>query len=124
MVDQCMQVVLGRDTLHWRLKNTCPCCLYKVEGKPELKIPLMATFDGNNSLSRFERREKEVDDVGTSAPGALKERIDNHVAPGDYYLSCEEVNMWGKEGVDELMKSFSTTEESGEEEEDGCSKLW
>ncbi|KAJ6501407.1 hypothetical protein DFH09DRAFT_1335950 [Mycena vulgaris] len=126
VVDQRVQVVLGRDTPHWRLKNACPCCLYKVEGEPDLKIPLMATFDGNNSLSRFERREKEVDDTGTSAPGASKERIDNRVAPGDYYLSREEVNMWGKEGVDELMKSFSFTEEGGEEEEeeDGCSERW
>ncbi|KAJ7835462.1 hypothetical protein B0H14DRAFT_2590286 [Mycena olivaceomarginata] len=31
-VDRRVQVALGRDTPHWRLKNSCPCCLYKLEG--------------------------------------------------------------------------------------------
>ncbi|KAJ7871910.1 hypothetical protein B0H13DRAFT_2236318 [Mycena leptocephala] len=34
---------------------------------------------------------------------------------GDYYLACEEVDRWSKDGVDELMKG---------EEEHGCSKRW
>jgi hypothetical protein len=50
-VDSRVQAALGRDTPDWRLKNTCPACLYKLEGEPHLKYPLMATFDGNNSLS-------------------------------------------------------------------------
>ncbi|KAJ6522597.1 hypothetical protein B0H19DRAFT_1224037 [Mycena capillaripes] len=121
-VDKRVQVALGRDAPHWRLKNACPCCLYKVQGEQELKIPFMATFDGNNSLSRFERREKvEVDEDGTCAPGLSKERLDDRVAPGDYYLLREEVDRWGKDGVQELMKSFSMERE---EEEDGCSECW
>ncbi|KAJ6603182.1 hypothetical protein DFH09DRAFT_1242728 [Mycena vulgaris] len=128
-VDKRVQVALGRDTPHWRIKNACPCCLYKVQGEPELKIPFMATFDGNNSLSRFERREKvELDEDGTCAPGTSKERLDNRVAPGDYYLPREEVKKWGKESLRELMKDFSV-EREGEEgeaeaEELGCSERW
>ncbi|KAJ7853837.1 hypothetical protein B0H14DRAFT_3653218 [Mycena olivaceomarginata] len=103
-VDRRVQVALGRDALHWRLKNACPCCLYKLEGEPCLKIPLMGTFDGNNSLSRFWLREKvEVQD-GTLAPGASKEHLDDRVAPGDYYLAREE--------------------DDDNEEEDGCSERW
>jgi hypothetical protein len=38
----------------------------------------MGTFDGNNSLSRFERRERlENDEEGMCAPGASKERLDD-----------------------------------------------
>ncbi|KAJ7895486.1 hypothetical protein B0H14DRAFT_2222572, partial [Mycena olivaceomarginata] len=123
-VDRRVQVALGRDTPHWRLKNACPCCLYKLEGEPVLKIPIMGTFDGNNSLSRFERRERvEIDEEGgTCAPGASKERLDDRVAPGDFYLCREEVDVWKKDGVQELMKSFSVDDE--EEEEGGCSEGW
>ncbi|KAJ6586510.1 hypothetical protein DFH09DRAFT_1245702 [Mycena vulgaris] len=127
IVDQRVQVALGRDTPHWRLRNACPCCLHKVEGEEPLEIPLLTTFDGNNSLSRFDRREKVVvDEEGTTAPGASRERLDNRVAPGDYYLTREEVNRWGKEGEDDLLKSFAAaTGDGGEGEEDaGCAERW
>jgi hypothetical protein len=138
VVDKRVQVALGRNTPDWRLKNACPPCLYKLEGEPRLEIPLMATIDGNNSLSRFHRRERvDVDEEeeeegmapstskARSAPGASKERLDNRAAPGDYYLAREEVDRWSKDGVDELMKGFSAEAEEGEEEEeDGCSEHW
>jgi hypothetical protein len=121
-VDRQVQVALGRDTPHWRLKNACPCCLYKLEGEPFLNIPLMGTFDGNNSLSRFWLREKVELDKGVFTPGASKERVDNRVVPGDYYLMREDTDKWAKEGVEDLMKSFASNAE--DEEEDGCSKRW
>ncbi|KAJ6476159.1 hypothetical protein C8R45DRAFT_1054631 [Mycena sanguinolenta] len=124
VADERVQVALGRNTPHWRIKNACPCCLYRLEGEPTLKIPFMATFDGNNSLSRFARREREVDEDGVSAPGASKERFDNRIAAGDYYLPREEVDKWAKEGVVDLMKSFAVDAEGEEEEEDGCSERW
>jgi hypothetical protein len=85
----------------------------------------MGTFDGNNSLSHFWLHEKvEVQD-GTLAPGTSKECLDDCVAPGDYYLAWEEVNQWGKEGVEDLMKSFApNAEDDDNEEEDGCSEHW
>jgi hypothetical protein len=121
-VDRRVQVALGHNTPHWRLKNACPCCLYKLEGKPFLKIPLMGTFDGNNFLSRFWLREKVELDKGVFTPGASKERVDDRVAPGDYYLMWEDTDKWAKEGVEDLMKSFASNAE--DEEEDGCSERW
>ncbi|KAJ7798453.1 hypothetical protein B0H14DRAFT_2617878 [Mycena olivaceomarginata] len=106
-VDKRVQVTLGRDTPNWRLKNACPACLYKLEGEQLILLPVLCTFDGNNSLVRFWRREREVvDDWGRTVPGASKERIDARVAAGDYYMPCEDVNMWSKEGLEELMKGF------------------
>ncbi|KAJ7872565.1 hypothetical protein B0H13DRAFT_2349438 [Mycena leptocephala] len=125
-VDGRVQVALGRSTPNWRLKNACPACLYKLEGEPALEIPILTTVDGNNSLSRYELREREeVCEDGSTAPGASKERPDNRTVPGDYYLSREEVNKWAKEGLEDLMKGFDPGPEHGdEEEEDGCSDRW
>jgi hypothetical protein len=123
-VDSRVQAALGRNTPDWRLKNACPACLYKLEGEPHLKYPLMATFDGNNSLSRFWAREREVSLAdGTTAPGASKELHDNRVAPGDYYLPREDVNKFEKEGVSDVMKSFAVDSEN-DEGDSGCSDNW
>ncbi|KAJ6522106.1 hypothetical protein DFH09DRAFT_1251024 [Mycena vulgaris] len=125
IVDKHVQVTLGRDTPNWRIKNTCPACMYKLEGEEPLDIPLLFTMDGNNSLKRFMRREREqVSEDGTTAPGASKERKDNRVPPGDYYLSREVVDKWGKEGLDELMKGFVASEGEEEEMDDGCDERW
>lgn len=127
IVDRRVQVALGRDTANWRLKNACPACLYKLEGEPRLHIPLLTTMDGNNSLSRFQMREKEeVHEDGTAVPGKVKERPDDRVAHGDYYLSRTEVDRWVKEGLEDLMKEFVAGEDSseGDDEEDGCSDRW
>ncbi|KAJ6593718.1 hypothetical protein B0H19DRAFT_916404 [Mycena capillaripes] len=123
-VDQRVQVALGRDTPNWRLKNACPACLYKVEGEPTLDIPFMTTMDGNNSLARFELRERDQVNVdGTTVPGALKERQDERVVPGDYYLPREEVDKWAKEGMDDLMKAF-VPDATSDGQDDGCTERW
>ncbi|KAJ6569307.1 hypothetical protein B0H19DRAFT_881742, partial [Mycena capillaripes] len=127
VVDKRVQVALGRDTKDWRLKNACPPCMYKIEGKPTLDLPFLLTVDENNSLARFALREKErVNADGTMVLGASKERQDNRVALGHYYLPPAEVNLWAKEGMDELMKGFvpSAPGEGEEEEEDGCTERW
>ncbi|KAF7373332.1 hypothetical protein MSAN_00542800 [Mycena sanguinolenta] len=120
-----VQVALGRDTPNWRLKNACPACLYKLEGEPRLKLPFLCTMDGNNSLSRFEVRERETYADGTTAPGFSRERFDDRVAAGDYYMSREEVDKWAKEGLEELMKNFEGTGDAGDEEGgSGCEERW
>ncbi|KAJ6481410.1 hypothetical protein DFH09DRAFT_950547 [Mycena vulgaris] len=124
VVDKRVQAALRRDTPDWRLKNACPACLYKLEGEDELLMPILATMDGNNSLKRFWRREREeVREDGTAIPGAAKERLDSRNAGGAYYLSREEVDKWAKEGLEEMMKGFVPDEEWGEEE-DGCGDGW
>ncbi|KAJ7789588.1 hypothetical protein B0H14DRAFT_3094898 [Mycena olivaceomarginata] len=114
--DKRVQAALGRDAPNWRLKNACPACL------PPFPLPLLATFDGNNSAKRFLRREREVVDAdGTTVPGTSKERRDNRVAPGDYYHPREEVDKWSREGMEDLMKAFVPGSELADEG-DGCSE--
>ncbi|KAJ7726036.1 hypothetical protein DFH07DRAFT_970647 [Mycena maculata] len=43
-VDSRVQVALGRDAPNWRLKNSCPACLYKVEDEPTLLIPVISVL--------------------------------------------------------------------------------
>jgi hypothetical protein len=97
--------------------------MYKLEGEAPLTLPLITTQDGNNSMKRFLRREREEVLPGiTAAPGASKERKDNHVAPGDFFLPREDVNEWGNEGTDVLMRGF---EEGAEQDEGaGCDERW
>ncbi|KAJ7467356.1 hypothetical protein B0H11DRAFT_2306441 [Mycena galericulata] len=124
VVDRRVEVELGRDAPDWRLKNACPPCLYKLEGEAPLEIAMMMTIDGNNSLSRFALREREVvGEDGSTAPGASKERKDSREVPGDYYLSREEVDKWAREGMEDLMKGAVPDEEHGEDE-DGCTERW
>ncbi|KAJ7226560.1 hypothetical protein C8J57DRAFT_1535043 [Mycena rebaudengoi] len=128
IVDQCVKAVLGRDTCDWRLKNTCPLCLYKLEDEPPLPLPFLCTMDGNNSLKRFHRRECDiVRDEGSATawvvPGKSKEWNDNCKAPGDYYLMREEVNKWVEDGIGELMQGF-IPDPAWVEEEDGCTDRW
>ncbi|KAJ7023105.1 hypothetical protein C8F04DRAFT_1213346 [Mycena alexandri] len=111
-------VALERDTPNWRLENACPACLYKLEGEAELELPLLTTMDGNNSLKRFQKLERS-----THGPGPSKERKDTRQVPGDYYLLREEVDRWGKDQLEELMKGFVPVEDY-EEEKDGCSERW
>jgi hypothetical protein len=103
---------LGRDTPNWRLKNACPSCLHKLEGEPELLLPILTTKDGNNSLSRFGqmgRKEAVEEEEDESAPGTSKARADDREVPGDYYLSREAVDVWAKEGLGDLMRGHSAT---------------
>ncbi|KAJ7166567.1 hypothetical protein C8R43DRAFT_946113 [Mycena crocata] len=124
IVEKRVQIALGRDTPNWRLKNACPACLYKLEGEPSLLLPFLVTIDGNESLRRVLKREREqVDEDGTVRPGATKERRDNRELPNDYYLPRAEVDTWAKEGLEDMMKDFVP----GEDEEDeggGCQERW
>ncbi|KAJ7155575.1 hypothetical protein C8R43DRAFT_1000468 [Mycena crocata] len=86
----------------------------------EMLFPILTTHDGNNSLKRFERRERKED----GAPGASKERVDDREVPGDYYLSREEVDRWGQDELELLMKGFSSDPEVDDEDPDGCSDRW
>ncbi|KAF7341857.1 hypothetical protein MSAN_02041200 [Mycena sanguinolenta] len=123
-VDGRVQAALGRDSPNWRLKNACPACLYKLEGEEAIPLPFLATFDGNNSLKRFWRREREVVQAdGRAIPGASKEQRDDRTAPGDYYIPRAEVDKWAKEGMEDLMKDFIPGSEEADEG-GGCDERW
>ncbi|KAK7013948.1 hypothetical protein R3P38DRAFT_3206529 [Favolaschia claudopus] len=123
-VDKKVLAALGRDSPNWRLKNACPACLYKLEGESPIPLPLLCTIDGNNSLKRFWRREREeVRADGTTAPGASKEYDDNRLAAGDYYLTRQEVDEWAKDGPMGLVKEF-VPGSSLPDEGDGCTERW
>ncbi|KAJ7846839.1 hypothetical protein B0H14DRAFT_3086242 [Mycena olivaceomarginata] len=49
---------LGRNTPNWRLKHTCPACMYKLEGGDELIFSMLFNMDGNDSLKRVLKRLK------------------------------------------------------------------
>ncbi|KAJ6447960.1 hypothetical protein C8R45DRAFT_1115598 [Mycena sanguinolenta] len=123
-VEKRVQVALGCDAPNWRLKNACPVCLYKLEGEPSLRLPLLTTMDGNNSLSRFELRERDIHADGNTVPGMSKERRDDRTAPVDYYLSREEVDEWAKDGLEDLMKGFDASTDEEGEEDSGCTERW
>ncbi|KAJ7745015.1 hypothetical protein DFH07DRAFT_776919 [Mycena maculata] len=123
-VEKCAQVALGCDGPNWCLKNACPACLYKLEDEAALPIALLTTTDGNNSLSRFQLREREeVREDGSAVLGASRQRPDNRIVPGDYYISREEVNKWGEDSLEELMRDFTAS--ADDDEEDGsCEERW
>jgi hypothetical protein len=145
-IDKHVKVALGRDAPNWRLRNSCPACLYKLEGEPRLPCAFISTMDGNNSLKRFWCRERVdvlVDGAPVpgaskqwpgshapdepqyvSVPGASKEQRDNRQAPGDHYLSRAEVNEWAKDEVDEVMRGFVPGAGEDEDEGAGCEERW
>ncbi|KAJ7200125.1 hypothetical protein GGX14DRAFT_372415 [Mycena pura] len=115
IVDARVKVLLDRDSPNWRLKNACPACFYKLEGEPPLPLPFLSTKDGNNSLKRWNRRERDEGGVA----GASKERADDRQVPGDYYLSRDKVDVWAKESLGDLLKGFEWEPDAG-----GCSDRW
>lgn len=85
--------VVGHDTPDWRLKNTCPACMYQLVDEPDLGLDLLFTMDGNDSLKRVKRTVGKHDqETGTFAPS--RERQDEREVDGDYYIPRAEVNKW------------------------------
>ncbi|KAJ3765786.1 hypothetical protein FB446DRAFT_654740 [Lentinula raphanica] len=119
LVNARVLAALGRDSPDWRLANACPCCLYRVDGEPQLHFRLLATWDGNNSLKRLRRTERidTVDDLPQL--GKSRERLDTRKAGGNYYLSREEVDQWSKESIQNVSRGI--TEEVAES---SCADRW
>jgi hypothetical protein len=83
-LDHKIKVRLGRDAPTWRILHSCPACQYKVffshvpfdsypshwhqlEGEAELNPSVMGAMDGNNSLKRFVRDDRESDTLTFSS---------------------------------------------------------
>ncbi|KAF8510448.1 hypothetical protein JB92DRAFT_3083613 [Gautieria morchelliformis] len=60
-VHDAIKVQLGRDGPTWRLLHSCPPCQYKLEGEVTLNPSIMGALDGNNSLKRFIRSDRQSD---------------------------------------------------------------
>ncbi|KAF7318131.1 Fn3-like domain-containing protein [Mycena chlorophos] len=116
---------LGRDSLHWRLKNACPACLYKVQGQPELNPPFLCTHDGNSALKRVESRHVQYSENGEKVVGGCNEVPDDRKTPQDYYLEPEVVNRFAKNSpeVAEAMKDFQPNP-NRVKPDDGCGEGW
>lgn len=106
-----MLEALGRSSPHWRVKNACPCCLYKLEGEPPLaEFDILATMDGNDSLKRLIRRETVApQDDGEPMLGLPRERKDTRNGRGDYILSREFVDRWEKDVEEEMVVDLVST---------------
>nr|GAT43938.1 predicted protein [Mycena chlorophos] len=97
--DQRAAAALGRDTPHWRIKNSCPPCQYPLEGEAPLEPGMEVTLDGNNSAKRL--------DVGSR-----QTRDDDRKAPGDFYLPRDAVDIWAKENIELLKLQYNRELES------------
>ncbi|KIO22578.1 hypothetical protein M407DRAFT_39675, partial [Tulasnella calospora MUT 4182] len=53
LLDQQVAKSLGRNSPHWRIKNACPPCTYKLADEPILPHDILLAIDGGNSLKRF-----------------------------------------------------------------------
>ncbi|KAJ7890953.1 hypothetical protein B0H14DRAFT_3081615 [Mycena olivaceomarginata] len=103
---------LGRNTPNWRLKHTCPACMYKLEGEDELIFSMLFNMDGNDSLKRVLKRLKtdRSEEEPTAEPSI--ERDDSRDGGEDYFLRWERVDRWVRSRVEEILptdasRSFS-----------------
>ncbi|KAJ7795433.1 hypothetical protein B0H14DRAFT_3093581 [Mycena olivaceomarginata] len=85
---------LGRNTPNWRLKHTCPACMYKLEGEDELIFSMLFNMDGNDSLKRVLKRLKTDGSEEEPTAGPSIERDDSRDGGEDYFLRWERVDRW------------------------------
>ncbi|KAF7374152.1 hypothetical protein MSAN_00296900 [Mycena sanguinolenta] len=101
--DKLVGSALGRDAPNWRMKHTCPACMYKLEGEDELIFSMLTTMDGNDSLKRVLRRSKTDGSEDEPTLGPSIEREDSRDGGDDYFLSREEVDRWAKDRVADIL---------------------
>jgi hypothetical protein len=77
------------------VKNTCPACSYKLHDEKDLILKTLITMDGNNSLKRLGRTAEAKNETDVRRDRCALP--DSRRAPGDYYISREEVDKWAKE---------------------------
>ncbi|KAF8190249.1 hypothetical protein K438DRAFT_1907156 [Mycena galopus ATCC 62051] len=101
--DALVNSALGRDAPNWRLKHTCPACMYKLEGEDALIFSILTTMDGNDSLKRVLRRSKTDGSEEEPTLGPSKERDDPRDGGEDYFLSRDRVDKWSKGRVADIL---------------------
>ncbi|KAG6826205.1 hypothetical protein H0H92_000724 [Tricholoma furcatifolium] len=127
-IRSCVQLrvdaALGRNLPKWRLKNACPSCTYKLEGEGDLIFKMLFTMDGNDSLKRLRCAAKlnANDDTSTPRLPESKARSDSRTVGGDRYLTREEVDLWAKAALEEVLPADAN--EKDNEEENPCAGRW
>ncbi|KAJ6503627.1 hypothetical protein C8R45DRAFT_1051105 [Mycena sanguinolenta] len=101
--DKLVNSALGRDTPNWRMKHTCPACMYKLEEEDELIFSILTTMDSNNSLKRVLRRSKTDGSEDEPTLGPSIEREDSRDGDEDYFLTWEHVDRWAKDRVANIL---------------------
>ncbi|KAJ7745632.1 hypothetical protein B0H14DRAFT_3097129 [Mycena olivaceomarginata] len=94
---------LGCNTPNWRLKHTCPACMYKLEGEDELIFSMLFNMDGNDSLKRVLKRLKTDGSEEEPTAGPSIERDDSRDGGEDYFLRRERVDRWVRSRVEEIL---------------------
>ncbi|KZV93713.1 hypothetical protein EXIGLDRAFT_673831 [Exidia glandulosa HHB12029] len=80
-VDARVRDLLQRSAPHWRVKNSCPPCRYKLDDEPVLLIPAMIGSDGNFALKR------------SAAAGSA----DARTFASDYKIEDESIDLYANE---------------------------
>ncbi|KAF8133150.1 hypothetical protein K438DRAFT_1787703 [Mycena galopus ATCC 62051] len=101
--DALVNSALGRDAPDWRLKHTCPACMYKLKGEDALIFSMLTTMDGNDSLKRVLRHSKTDGSEEEPTLGPSKEREDSRDGGEDYFLSRDQVDKWAKGRVADIL---------------------
>ena len=85
-----VNVALGRTAPNWCLQNSCPACMYELEGEPELPASFQCEFDGNNSL----KRTNEFVHNAVARPDTQTWHTDYWFLPHEVDVFKDEVRSW------------------------------
>ncbi|KAI6150233.1 hypothetical protein EDD17DRAFT_1513586 [Pisolithus thermaeus] len=96
VVNDLVLKALRHDTLDWRLRNSCPACMYTLKDEPDLKFKLLFAMDGNNSLKCISRAA--IGSYKSTARGIGEQFVGN-----DHYLSWSFIDQFGVGGSDESL---------------------
>ncbi|KZP16157.1 hypothetical protein FIBSPDRAFT_749122 [Athelia psychrophila] len=118
-IDKTVQVALGRDTPHWRLRHACPACMYKLQDEKKLLFELLFTMDGNDSLKRIVKYELGAD----GEPLRTCEGLDSRKVTDDLFLARDEVDKWAIERLQDLMGD-DFTEDDPDADYNPCIDRW
>ncbi|KAF8491772.1 hypothetical protein JB92DRAFT_3085088 [Gautieria morchelliformis] len=94
-----INMVLQQDRSHWHLKNTCPSCMYVLEEEPKMEFSMLVAMDGNESLKRVERAQREKTSDGRPIDGV------------DQPNPC--IERWGNLADDSTKKHLGIFHETG-----------
>ncbi|KIJ30273.1 hypothetical protein M422DRAFT_81424, partial [Sphaerobolus stellatus SS14] len=115
-VSKRLDAKLGRDAPHWHLANACVACTYVLEDELELKYDALVTLDGNNSLKRMERTQREKDEQGHVTFSQNIERADDRTTDAYFNVNSEDVDKF----KDEVKRPSLIIMDSGADPVDGC----